>query len=59
MPFNLDMTKDPLYRDGAQQKSEAVIVSMLSGGKLSVAEIAGYVGVSADFVLQVKTNRGL
>ena len=42
---------------GAEQKSYEVVKKLLSAGKFTIPEIAGFAGVSEDFVSKVKKRR--
>ena len=42
---------------GVAQKSYEVVKKLLSAGKFTTTEIAGFVGVSEDFVRMVKKRR--
>ncbi|MBX2925085.1 MAG: PD-(D/E)XK nuclease family transposase [Chitinophagaceae bacterium] len=42
---------------GAEQKSHEVVRKMLSAGKFTISEIAGFAGVSESFVRNVKKRR--
>ena len=42
---------------GAAQKSYEVVKKLLSAGKFTIPEIAGFAGVSEDFVRKVKKRR--